>query len=198
MHNSNTFYNGVFMKVTIKELSDNPEEISNVQKFLFFMIKQEFGYDYVPEWHQDIVNMDKYYVFPKRNNFFIAYTETGEIIGTIGIRAYDKDFPEFRHLYSKDTTSSIWRLFVDRRCRRCGLASKLFSIAENFANETGYDDIYLHTHKTLPGALEYWTKMGFVVALDSNDELETVHMDKKIQSLDINPSAIDFSHAVKL
>ena len=187
-----------FMKVSISKLTDDSYEISNVQKFLFSMIKLEFGYDYVPEWHQDIVKIDEYYVYPKRNNFFFFFTETGEIIATIGIRAYDKDFPEFRHLYSNDATSSIWRLFVDRRCRRCGLASKMFSIAENFANEVGYDNIYLHTHKTLPGALEYWTKMGFVVALDSNDELETVHMDKKIVGLDINPLANDYSYAVKL
>lgn len=186
------------MKVTIKELSKNSQEIKKVQEFLFKMIKLEFGYDYVPEWHQDIVNMDEYYVNPKRNNFFVAYTETGEVIATIGIRAYDKDFPEFRHLYSNESTSSIWRLFVDRRCRRCGLASKMFDVAENFANQSGFDDIYLHTHKNLDGAIKFWTKMGFVVVLDSNDELETVHMDKKIQGLDINPLANDFSLAVKL
>ena len=186
------------MNVTIKELSKDSNEIKAVREFLFKMIKLEFGYDYVPEWHQDVMNLDEYYIAPERNNFFVAYLDSGEIIATIGIRAYDKDFPEFRHLYSKDTTSSIWRLFVDRRCRRCGLASKMFSIAENFANEAGYDDIYLHTHKTLEGALEFWTKMGFVVALDSNDELETVHMDKKIQALNIDPLADDFRYAVKL
>ena len=124
------------MNVVIKELSDDSKQISDVQEFLFKMIKLEFGYDYVPEWHQDIVNMQDFYINPERNNFFVAYVEkTGEIVATIGIRSYDKDFPEFRHLYSEDTTSSIWRLFVDRRCRRCGLASKMFSIAENFANE---------------------------------------------------------------
>ncbi len=186
------------MNVIIKELNNDSDGIENVQKFLFKMIKLEFGYDYVPEWHQDIVKMEEYYVNPERNNFFVAYTEAGEIIATIGIRAYDKDFPEFRHLYSNDTTSSIWRLFVDRRCRRCGLASKMFSIAENFANQVGYDDIYLHTHKTLDGAIEFWTKMGFVVALDANDELETVHMDKQIRELEINPLAQDFRYAVKL
>jgi GNAT superfamily N-acetyltransferase len=186
------------MNVTIKPLSNNPEEIRQVQEFLFKMIKLEFGYDYVPEWHHDIVEMEEYYINPARNNFFVAYFENGEIIATIGIRAYDKDFPEFRHLYSKDTTSSIWRLFVDRRCRRCGLASKMFSIAENFANEVGFNDIYLHTHKTLDGAIEFWTKMGFVVALDSNDELETVHMDKEIRGLEINHQTNDFSYAVKL
>ena len=186
------------MDVIIKELGNDAREISDVQKFLFKMIKTEFGYDYVPEWHQDVVNMDEYYISPERNNFFVAYAETEEIIATIGIRAYDKDFPEFRHLYSNETTSSIWRLFVDRRCRRCGLASKMFSIAENFANQVNYNDIYLHTHKNLDGALEFWTKMGFVVVLDADDELETVHMDKQIRELEMNPLAQDFKYAVKL
>ena len=186
------------MEVIIKELCNDSKQIHEVQKFLFKMIKKEFGYDYVPEWHQDIVKMDEYYISPERNNFYVAYLETGEIIATIGVRAYDKDFPEFRHLYSMNTTSSIWRLFVDERCRRCGLASKMFSIAENFANNAKFKNIYLHTHKTLPGALEFWTKMGFVVALDSNDELETVHMDKQIRELKINLQSSDFKYAVKL
>lgn len=186
------------MDVIIKELGNDSSQIRDVQDFLFKMIKLEFGYDYVPEWHQDIVNMDEFYINPERNNFYVAYAETGEILATIGIRAYDKDFPEFRHLYSKDTTSSIWRLFVDRRCRRCGLASKMFAVAENFANQVSFDNIYLHTHKDLKGALEFWTKMGFVVVLDAEDELLTVHMDKQIQELDIKPQSQDFRFAVKL
>ena len=58
--------------------------------------------------------------------------------------------------------------------------------------------IYLHTHKNLDGALEFWTKMGFVVVLDAGDELETVHMDKQIRELEMNPLAQDFKYAVKL
>ena len=96
------------MNVNIKELSNDPNEIGKVQEFLFKMIKKEFGYDYVPEWHQDIVNMDEYYINPKRNAFFVAYSEDDEIIGTIGIRAYDKNFEQFKGIYSNETTSSIW------------------------------------------------------------------------------------------
>ena len=186
------------MNVDIKELNNDPEQIKKVQKFLFEMIKLEFGYDYVPEWHQDIVNMEDYYIDPERNAFFVAYSEAGEIIATIGIRAYDKNFEKFKHLYSNEKTSSIWRLFVDRRYRRCGLASKMFSIAEKFGKENGYNDIYLHTHKTLPGALKFWTKMGFVVRLDEGDELETVHMDKYIKKLEITPQASILTYAIKL
>ncbi len=137
------------MEVVIRELSRDSKQIAQVQEFLFKMIKKEMGLDYFPEWHQDIMNMEEYYINPKRNNFYVAYAETGEIIATIGIRSYDKNFPAFKHIYSKDTTSSIWRLFVDERYRRCGLASKMFCVAENFANTSGFNDIYLHTHKNL-------------------------------------------------
>lgn len=186
------------MDVVIKELNKDSKEITQVQEFLFKMIKKEMGLDYVPDWHQDIINMEEYYINPKRNNFYVAYAENGQIIATIGIRSYDKDFPAFRQLYSKDTTASIWRLFVDERFRRCGLASKMFCVAENFANTLDYNEIYLHTHKNLKGALQFWKKMGFVVSLDANDELQTVHMDKQIQGLEINSQSNDFEYAVKL
>ena len=184
------------MKVIIKTLDNNPKLLKDVKEFLFKQIKTEFGYEYVPQWHQDIIKLDEYYINPKNNNFFVAYNQnTREIIATIGIRAYDKNFEEFKEIYSNDTTASIWRLFVDKRYRRCGLASKMFSVAENFANESGFDKIYLHTHKNLNGALEFWTKMGFIVALDSDDELQTVHMDKKIQGFEINSVQSIFNYA---
>ena len=186
------------MNVNIKELNNDSDEIIKVQEFLFKMIKKEFGYDYVPEWHQDIVHIDEYYIIPKRNAFFVAYSEDGKIIGTIGIRAYDKNFDQFKHLYSNETTTSIWRLFVDERYRRCGLASKIYSIAENFAKKNGFNDIYLHTHRNLDGALEYWTKMGFVIRLDEQDDLETVHMDKHIKKLEISPQTSILTYAIKL
>ena len=59
------------MNVNIKELNNDSDEIIKVQEFLFKMIKKEFGYDYVPEWHQDIVHIDEYYIIPKRNAFFV-------------------------------------------------------------------------------------------------------------------------------
>lgn len=83
-------------------------------------------------------------------------------------------------IYSKNTTASIWRLFVDENYRRCGIASKLFQLVENFAYENQYKEIYLHTHKTLPEAIDFCKKMGFKITIDTNNELQTVHMDKRI------------------
>lgn len=185
------------MNVIIKKLTDNPKLLVDVQNFLFKQIKMELGYDYVPEWHQDIIHLEEYYIKPEKNNFFIAFNESNEIIATIGIRAYDKNFVEFKGKYSKESTSSIWRLFVDKRYRRCGLASKMFSVAEDFAKNSGFENIYLHTHKILPGAIEFWTKMGFIISLDANDELQTVHMDKQIHSIEITQANSTFSYAME-
>lgn len=187
------------MDIIIKELDNDPNEIENVQKFLFNQIKQEFHYGYIPEYHQDIMNMEEYYISPSRNNFYIAYDkETGEIIGTIGVRSYDKNFKQFQNIYSNDNTSSIWRLFVDKRYRRCGLASKLFKIAENFSCKYNYDKIYLHTHKTLKGALDFWKKMGFNITIDEGNKLQTIHMDKIINNIKFNKKFIGYQFAIKI
>ena len=45
------------MNVIIKPLSNDSEQIKIVREFLFKMIKKEFGYDYVPEWHEDIIKI---------------------------------------------------------------------------------------------------------------------------------------------
>ena len=127
------------MNVTIKVLSNDSFEIKKVQKFLFKQIKKEFGYGYIPEWHQDIVNMEDYYISP----------------------------------------------------------DKMFNVAEEFANKKNYESIYLHTHKTLPGAIEFWKKMGFIIFLDENDELETVHMDKIIHELNMAYHDSEFNYAVE-
>ena len=172
------------MNISIKELGNDLNLISEVQKFLFSQIKKEFGYGYVPEFHKDIKNLNDFYIHPKRNNFFIAMDESNNIIATIGIRAYDKDFEEFKGIYSNNRTASIWRLFVDEKYRRYGIASRLFQIAERFAHKNGFGEIYLHTHRTLPGAIDFWTKMGFKITIDTNNELQTVHMDKNIINFD--------------
>jgi hypothetical protein len=97
------------------------------------MIKAEYGYGFIPEYHQDIIDLEKYYLHPERNKFFLAINpHTGKIIGTLGIRAYDKDFPFFKNVYNSQTTASIWRVFVEKSWRRKKVASNLVQTAENF------------------------------------------------------------------
>lgn len=185
------------MSIEIIELNTNMN-MKLIKEFIFKQIKKEFNYGYIPEYHEDIVNINEYYITPNRNNFFVAIdSEFNKIIGTIGIRGYDKTFEEFQDTYSKEKTASIWRLFIDNEYRRCGLATKLFKTVEKFSNEKDYEEIYLHTHKNLNGALEFWLKMGFEITIDTNNELQTIHMEKKLPKIKIKPQITYIDEAIK-
>ncbi len=153
----------------------------NVQKFLFNMIKDAFGYGYIPQYHQDIMSMESYYITPQKNSFFVAIDEkTDKIIGSIGIRAYDRDFEIFKDVYSSKTTASIWRVFVDKPWRRNGVASALVKLGEDFCLEKKYERIYLHTQKTVHGSLDFWLSNGYEIVEDTENQLKTVHMEKNL------------------
>lgn len=80
--------------------------------------------------------------------------------------------------YDPATTAELARCFVIERNRRQGAASLLFKGAERFCKTSGCTMLYLHTHRFLPGALEFWRAMGFRVTLEANDTLQTVHLEK--------------------
>ena len=169
------------MNFSIKELADDSDSKIQVRNFLFSQIRREYGYGYIPEYHKDIIDLNKYYIDCKKNNlFFIENNDNGRIIATIAVRAYDKDFLKFRGLYNKDSTASIWRLFVDRHYRRCGLATQLYNLVEDFCYDNDYHEIYLHTHKNLEAGFNFWKKVGFNVTWDTNNSLQTVHMIKNL------------------
>jgi GNAT superfamily N-acetyltransferase len=145
------------------------------------MINDEFGYGYVPEYHQDIQYMESYYIKPEKNNFYVAIDKrTNRIIGSIGIRAYDRDFEIFRDVYNPVTTASIWRVFVDESWRRNGIASALVGLGEDFCREKEYEKIYLHTQKTVKGSLDFWLSKGYQIVKDTENHLKTVHMEKNL------------------
>nr|WP_255772528.1 GNAT family N-acetyltransferase [Methanothermobacter sp. K4] len=142
------------------------------------MIRREFGYGYIPEYHRDIMEFREHYLNPPGNTF-ISASLGGKVIGTLGLRAYDREFEDLN--YDPETTAGLWRVFVHEDYRRRGVASLLVGIAEAHAARMGYQMMYLHTHKHLRGALEFWLSMGYRVVLDTGNELSTVHMEKTIK-----------------
>jgi len=168
----------------VDELQKDSIHPYNVKNFLFKLIQEEFGYGYIPEYHQDIKNLENFYLIPTRNNFFLAiHQETQKLIGTIGIRPYDRDFPQFRNFYNPKNTASIWRVFVAKPWRRTGVASALVRKAEDFCREKGYQKVYLHTHKTVNGSLDFWISNGYQIIEDTNNHLKTVHMEKDLYKI---------------
>ena len=139
------------MKFIIKEIKNDDSEIDNVKNFLYDQIKKEYGIGPNMEFHYDIESMNQYYIDPACNSFFIVYY---------------------------DDTASIWRLMVDEKYRRHGLARNLVEVMEDFAKDVGYDRIYLHTHRYLDAALPFWKSMGYEITLEEDDYDETTHMVK--------------------
>ena len=165
----------------IKQMTEEDVKHYSVKNFIFKIINEEFGYSYVPEYHHDIINMEDYYIKPDKSIFLLAtHNNTGNLIGTLGIRAYDKNYDIFNGVYNSKSTASIWRVFIDKRWRRNGVGSKLVSTAEKFCKDKGYKNLYLHTQKIVDGSLDFWLSKGYRITRDMKNELGTVHMEKII------------------
>ena len=60
------------MNFKIIQLSDNIwHEKPELRSFYLSRLK-EYGYGYVPEYHKDIINLNEYYINPRKNNLFLA------------------------------------------------------------------------------------------------------------------------------
>lgn len=167
------------MDFIFREVKHDAEEILAVKDFLYDQIMKEYGIGPTPKFHYDIEAMGKYYILPERNNFFIAL-DGERIVATGAIRAYDVDYDLFKGIYSKDDTASIWRLMVDEKYRRHGIARKLVNIMEEFAKNEDYEKIYLHTHRYLDAGLPFWKSCGYSITIEEDDCDETTHMIKNI------------------
>jgi ribosomal protein S18 acetylase RimI-like enzyme len=155
------------------------KDISACKEFMLGIIKNEFGYDFNPDWHWDIDQVEKVYL-QNRGCFFVAKYQN-KIVGTIAVRPYDKNYVELKEICDSNT-ASIWRHYIMQEYRRKGIGRKLLSLAENFIKSSKYNQTYLHTQRTIPGSAEYWLSQGFEIILENkSDPLKTVHMIKKIE-----------------
>jgi GNAT superfamily N-acetyltransferase len=83
----------------------------------------------------------------------------GPIVGVVGFVPFDARFPSLPPLPA--STVEVVRLYVAPAYRRCGLAAALFGALRASAEEGGSECMYLHTHRFLDGALQFWQKVGF-------------------------------------
>ncbi|RAP45927.1 MAG: GNAT family N-acetyltransferase [Methanosphaera sp. rholeuAM6] len=180
------------MNIEIMELKKDLINQYHVENFLFRMVKESYGLDYVPEYHYDIKNLQKYYLKPQKNNFYIAIDkDTDKIIATSGIRGYDREEIIKDRKYSIDDTASIYRVFVEKEYRHHRIASRLIQKIEDFCKRNYYSQIYLHTQKDSYGALPFWLSQDFKIIDDTHDEMGTIHMEKVINRDLMNISSVN-------
>lgn len=116
------------------------------------------------------------------NALFVALTETNEVVGCIGLSNYDHRIEAFHAYYTTDARiAEVGRCYVDERYRRQGIGAMLFEHASTFAQASGYETLYLHTHYFLPGGFFFWRAMGFEITLEEEGIWQTVHMERLVE-----------------
>lgn len=161
---------------------DNALEVAG---FAIRSIKEVYKRDVRPDWDRDLLDFQRFYLETPGNAFFAAYDGDGEIVGALAVRRYDGRNGLLDGLYDLKATAELCRCFVVRGYRRMGVASLLVKEAERFCRTSGYRVLYLHTHRHLPGALDFWLSQGFMVRADEGGSLQTVHLEKVIVIGDI-------------
>ena len=122
------------------------------------------GSGYVPQWHSDVIDMDRAYFDHPRQALFVAALDD-EIVGTSAVRADGPNSPPhppwLAERYKSGSTAQIFRVYVRAEHRRNGLARALVEQASEFVADTpGYDTIYLHTNAAIEGAEPFWRSIG--------------------------------------
>ncbi|KQO04283.1 GNAT family N-acetyltransferase [Paenibacillus sp. Leaf72] len=127
----------------------------------------------------DLVNFSEHYLHQEGAGFFLALSERGEIWGCIGVQPYDNRIETAKYEANRPA-AEIVKCYVAASSRRSGVGSLLTAEAKRFIAEQGYSVAYLHTHRFLKGAVDFWQRQGFAITAEDQDEWQTVHMDASV------------------
>ena len=106
---------------------------------------------------------------------FLTAQIDGVLVATIAYVPYDYRFPQLS--LGQGRVVEVVRLYVDPAFRRTGLASQLFAALAKTAWERRIEQLYLHTHPFLPGAIRFWEKKGFsIIDVEDDPVWRTTHM----------------------
>lgn len=97
-------------------------------------------------------HLSAYYASAPDRAYFVAETETGEVVGGIGMDV----FPGF------DRCGEIQKLYVADGCKRRGIGQQLLWWIEDYARRIGLTCAYLETHSALREALCLYEKNGYL------------------------------------
>lgn len=125
---------------------------------------REFDYGYVPQWHDDVVDIENTYLAHPRHALVVAVLGD-EVVGTTALNSRGPAHPPhprwLTERYPSGRTAQLLRVYVRPDHRRHGLARAMVRAACDFAaGVPGYDTVYLHTNVDIPGAEAFWRSMA--------------------------------------
>ena len=88
---------------------------------------------------------------PKKRTYFVALDDAGQVVGGVGVA-------EFSPI---PNCAEIQKLYLSDAVRGKGYSKELMHLAETWAKEAGYQQLYLETHSNLQIAIKLYEKLGF-------------------------------------
>lgn len=88
---------------------------------------------------------------PKKRTYFVALDDAGQVAGGVGVA-------EFTPI---PNCAEIQKLYLSDAVKGKGYSKELMRLAETWAKEAGYQQLYLETHSNLQIAIKLYEKLGF-------------------------------------
>ncbi|WP_431914869.1 GNAT family N-acetyltransferase [Nonomuraea jabiensis] len=161
-----------------------PGDLDGARSLMLDTFYREFGYGYLPEWHQDVIDLEGTYLRTPRHALFVA-VHGDEVVGTTGVRAVGPKNPPhpawLAEQYPSGGTAQLFRVYVRPAHRRHGLARELVKRAcAHVASTPGYTRLYLHTDTRVEGAEPFWRSVAVPIHDDRDGDpsrFQTVHFE---------------------
>ena len=97
-------------------------------------------------------HLSEYYnAAPERRAYFVALNEEGRVTGGVGAAEFD----------ALPGCAEIQKLYLDDSAKGKGYGRELMRLAESWAKQAGYKQLYLETHSNLGPAMRLYEKLGF-------------------------------------
>ncbi|MEU9299773.1 GNAT family N-acetyltransferase [Streptomyces sp. NPDC048269] len=140
------------------------EDVPGARSVMLDTFYREFDYGYVPQWHDDVVDIESTYLAHPRHALVVAVLGE-EVVGTTALNSRGPAHPPhprwLTQRYPSGRTAQLLRVYVRPDHRRHGLARAMVRAACEFAaGVPGYDTVYLHTNVDIPGAEAFWRSMA--------------------------------------
>ncbi|MFZ2619270.1 MAG: GNAT family N-acetyltransferase, partial [Alphaproteobacteria bacterium] len=149
---------------------------AQARTFCLQVIKDTYGYDYTPAWHEDLDSLTQphgHYDVAQRSRFFIVQNAAGEVLGTAGLRGlwWKPNMVELlKEIYPHpQTVGSLWRMYLHPSIRKQGVGNALIQLCHNAAKAHGYQHMYLHCETKANRLRQYYQTYGYNCILEEPD-----------------------------
>lgn len=158
----------------------NEQDINAIVAYVVAFRKRlypEIDHNTLPK---ELANFKQTYIINPLGAWFSVFLEgTHELVGTISCHEYNYRYNDLFCLDKNIKTSEVGKLYIDPSIRRQGIATSLFNALREQTKKQGIQCFYLHTHHHLPGAKQFWLKMGFTIQKEmtlEDDGKDIIHM----------------------